>query len=96
MTEELVMGGVLAPMRAASWFRDGRRPAEEGRSGLATSGPDCETADEFVLMAGSSVVNGGGSYTRGSHKAHLPQLAIFMQRIITSSRLVLVHQIRFN
>jgi len=53
-------GGVLAPMRAASWLSEGRRPLEEGgRSDFESSGPGCEAVDGFVLMAG--IVRGGGS-----------------------------------
>ena len=58
-TEALDEGGVLAPMRAASWLSEGRRPPEEGRSDFESSGPGCEAVDEFVLMAG--VVRSGGS-----------------------------------
>ena len=57
----LAVGG-LALMRAASWLREGRRPAEEplsafersGRSGLGS-----EAADEFAFMARSIVMDKG-------------------------------------
>lgn len=45
-------------MRAASWLRDGRRLAEEGRSILEASEAECEAADVFVLIA--TVDCGGG------------------------------------
>jgi len=49
-TDELVEGGVLAPMRAASWLRDGRRAEDD----LGASEDDCERVDGFVLIAGSN------------------------------------------
>jgi hypothetical protein len=53
-------GGVLAPMRAASWLSEGRRPPEEGgRSTFGSSGTGCAAVDEFALMA--AVVRSGGS-----------------------------------
>ena len=53
-------GGVLAPMRAASWLSEGRRPPEEGgRSTFEGSGTGCAAVDEFALMA--AVVRSGGS-----------------------------------
>src|SRR5579863_40372 len=54
--EGFVGGGVAAPIRAASWLSEGRRPADEGRSGFEWSGPGCEAVDEFALMAGLFVV----------------------------------------
>ena len=61
--EALDGGGVLAPMRAASWLSEGRRPLEEGgrssRSTFESSGPGCEAVDEFALMV--EVVRSGGS-----------------------------------
>lgn len=41
-------------MRAASWLREGRRPAEEGLSAFERSGRSglgCGAADEFAFMA---------------------------------------------
>jgi hypothetical protein len=68
---EMDGGGVLAPMRAASWLREGRRPLEEGgRSAFESSGPGCEAVDGFVLMAGGFVswwrqlARGGGVENR--------------------------------
>ena len=51
-----LFGGVLAPMRAASWLSEGRRPPEEGRSGFECSGPGCGAVEVFALIAGSFVV----------------------------------------
>ena len=57
--ELAVWDGGLALMRAASWLREGRRPAEEGLSAFEISGRsglDCEAADEFAFMARSIVM----------------------------------------
>jgi len=54
--ERFIEGGVAAPIRAASWLSEGRRPPDEGRSIFGCSVPGCEVADEFALMAGSFVV----------------------------------------
>ena len=48
-TELLV--GVLVPMRAASWFSEGMRPAEGPRSGLGTSIEGGAGAGGLVVMA---------------------------------------------
>ncbi len=75
--------GVFAPIRAASWLRDGRRLAEEGRSILGTSEADCEAADVFVLIAGS----GGRLWRRVQHTT----IAMFLAEDRTSSDLSYVN-----
>lgn len=50
-TDGLIGGGGLALMRAASWLREGRRPAGAAFEGSGRSGLDCEAADEFAFMA---------------------------------------------